>query len=206
MWSARLKRFTVGNATFINDEMPENFMETVTSNETEQMLLEDPHVVEIRYDGPWVHGKVEPNLWVVRRRPIVEGILRGLGRFLDLPYIIDDFGEDHPARINWRNGLGEKTQRYLVEKNVLMGNNLVCVAGNVEVVGIGYIGPNAGTFAEHRARILEQFPYGIYHTLTVGEQMNVVGNIKNSVWAMLSFLAEQRATSESPKRLNTHGI
>ena len=60
----------------------------------ENILRKDPHVLLIESGGAWGHKEIDPSLFKDRKK-LAKDYIEDLWRFLERPYIVDDFHYRH---------------------------------------------------------------------------------------------------------------
>jgi len=85
---------------------------TVKSDaEIERILLDDPHIVRIEQSENWEIPTIDRNLWSEQYRGDRAFDINTLISYLNLRYIVDDFGENHLSRRLWESQLAAKHER-----------------------------------------------------------------------------------------------
>jgi hypothetical protein len=162
-------------------------------SEIELKLLEDPHVQFIEHDGPWNLPEVSLDLWQEVRRRSILNALGSLKRMLDLPYIVDDFEQDHGQRTAWWNAMERNVREYALQ-TVLRGNHLNNL-NYVCILSARYQGTGSEEFQSRCERIFK-FPRGeAYWLLPTSEKVSAVRKVKMEIAELIRFLSQQQPSA-----------
>jgi len=154
----------------------------------------DPHVKAIIPAERLNIPEVNPNLWVPSRREKRGKDIRLLREFLRQPLIVDDFGQDHDARIKWRKRMQSRHPHFneYWSSNALQYNNLVGIRWLLCTFGKGYCGTQGNEFEEKRESAAQAIPENpIYKGMLDEDKFKTVVKAKEKVRDLLEFLSEQ---------------
>ena len=162
-----------------------------------QLLLSDPHVLEIRHEKPWTPPKIDSGLWPQSFGNHSEQALELLVAYLENPYIIDDFENRHESRMQWRSTLENKyvgLAQYC-QNNALRANRIVLIL-NVIVLANDYNGSEPDKCEALVDEIVQGIPDAItYNSRTTVDKIEVLARLKQRIRELLVFLSKQH-----PKR------
>lgn len=161
----------------------------------EEVLRADPHIKDIIATGKIDVPEVDPNLWVPERREKMTANLRLFGGFLAQPLILDDFGQDHDARIEWREKMEGRHKGFhpYWSSNALKYNNLVGIRWCIYGTGKGYCGTSPGQLEGKNSAAIKAIPDNDeYRNMSEEERVKAVVEAKDKVRDLLEFLSKQK--------------
>lgn len=165
----------------------------ISRNEIEDLLKENPHVVDIHY---YVHSgfpDIDTSLW--RSEQKAQREIGYLQDYIDALCIEDDFGTDHSARRAWRDEIGKnKVIRSFLKNDPLRVNNFDSIYYHVKELLRGYKGQNRDQFQNLKEPMFDDFPDN-YGELSFQGKLSAVNRTKERVYGILQFLSEQSSTS-----------
>ena len=159
------------------------------NNGIEELLMENPHVVEIHHYSHPTFPNIDTSQWISSKK--AEREIGYIQDYIDSVCIEDDFGTDHASRRAWRDGIGKDRKiRKLLQDDPLRANNYDGIDHHVEELRRGYTGSNKDRFDELKDKMFEDFP-DEYGSLSFQDKLAVVNRTKERTYGILQFLATQ---------------
>tara|TARA_Y100000310_G_scaffold317192_1_gene369779 strand:+ start:514 stop:1023 length:510 start_codon:yes stop_codon:yes gene_type:complete len=160
----------------------------------EDLLRSDPHVVSIESEGTWNYKEVNPFLFK-ERTDWAKDYIEDLWRFLDRPYIVDDFG-DHAIRTKWKHIdvkelYGQDAVDFL-QSNALRTMNYAFVNGClIDVINIdNYCGTNPDGFEDSVSKVRSSCDK-LIDDKSDSTPIELVKDFKQDIYNLLDFLSYQ---------------
>ncbi|MBW2978267.1 hypothetical protein KY331_05460 [Candidatus Woesearchaeota archaeon] len=160
----------------------------------EEILLEDPHVINIHPGETWAFPELDYSLWAEEEREEAKDDLQCLKDFLEAPYIVDDF-DNHKARRAWRGEQEEKHKWFneYYQTNVLKyGATAVRAIAPLRYIASGYTGNNKQKLIGLINEAQQMYgPSKEYVKLSTQEKVEFMRELKKKIFKVFEFLGEQ---------------
>lgn len=168
----------------------------MVENNIEEILKNDLHVIVIHPAEKWDLPNIDYSLWSKKRREHKKRNIRQLEDFLQQPYIVDDFGNNHIARRTWRKLLELKYSWFsdYYEKNALKWGSTQLVFLVMETLPSSYLGQDLEqlkSLTENVMGMVENKEKE-YSLKSNQEKMDYMKQIKKEAYGILKFLSQEK--------------
>lgn len=166
-------------------------------HEIEKILLEEGHVKSIEhagYDLP--SDTISADLWGGKQRSVKE--IERVITFLNMKYVVDDFGQDHSSRRGWyseiRSSKGEDTYEYLQRNAALSYGSIMPLPIYLSDFVKEYQGNEKEGFqalVEDTKKLISE---GIlkdekaYNSVSTPQKFEAVKELKSSLYQIIEFI------------------